>query len=98
MKHLPSILLLGCMTLVASLVIGQATGTPNQRPKRTSSLVHPSVNPDRGQQVFQQNCSRCHDAPAGFPSSISGTIATHMRVRANLSAADYKALMRFLNP
>jgi hypothetical protein len=48
--------------------------------------------------VFEENCSRCHNAPEGFPPSISGTIATHMRVRAGLSEADYKALLRYLNP
>ena len=56
------------------------------------------ANADRGQLVFEQNCSRCHNAPEGFSSSISGTIAMHMRTRANLSEEDYKALRRFLNP
>lgn len=51
-----------------------------------------------GQQVFEQNCSRCHNPPEGFSPRISGTIALHMRVRANLSDADYKALLHFLNP
>lgn len=53
---------------------------------------------DRGQQVFEQNCSRCHNPPEGFSPRISGTIALHMRTRANLSDADYKALLHFLNP
>lgn len=53
---------------------------------------------DRGQQVFDQNCSRCHLPPEGFSPRISGTVALHMRVRANLSEQDYKALLHFLNP
>lgn len=57
-----------------------------------------ATHEDRGQQVFAQNCSRCHDAPQGFSSRISGTVALHMRVRAGMSDADYKALLRFLNP
>lgn len=52
----------------------------------------------RGEKVFQQNCSRCHNAPQGFPPQISGTIVRHMRVRASLSAADERAILRFLNP
>ncbi len=56
------------------------------------------AQPDRGQQVFAENCSRCHNAPEGFSARISGTIARHMRVRANLSNDDYQALRRFLNP
>lgn len=53
---------------------------------------------DRGQQVFEQNCSRCHNPPDGFSPRISGAVALHMRVRANLSEQDYKALLHFLNP
>lgn len=51
-----------------------------------------------GQQVFQQNCSRCHNAPESFPASITGTIVRHMRVRANLSRHDERVLLKFLNP
>lgn len=73
------------------------------RPKPKDQHVQPSNTTasgqtDRGQQVFEQNCSRCHNAPQGFPANVTGTIAMHMRVRANLSEADYKALKRFLNP
>ena len=52
----------------------------------------------RGERVFKQNCSRCHEAPQGFPPQVSNTILRHMRVRASLSAADEKALMQFMNP
>lgn len=98
MKHLGrltwSLLLLG-----ATAAMGQAKSSPPQQVqgKASPKAVH-TMNPDRGQQVFNQNCSRCHNAPEGFSPSISGTIARHMRVRASLSAADYKALLRFLNP
>ena len=53
---------------------------------------------DDGEQVFKQHCSRCHAAPDGFPSRISGTIALHMRVRASLSEREMQALLRFFNP
>jgi mono/diheme cytochrome c family protein len=52
----------------------------------------------QGQRVFKQNCARCHDAPQGFPPQISGTILRHMKVRANLSETDEKALLHFMNP
>lgn len=66
----------------------------NPHPAKKTAQV---AGPD-GQQVFEQNCSRCHNPPEGFSPRISGTIALHMRVRANLSDADYKALLHFLNP
>jgi mono/diheme cytochrome c family protein len=55
-------------------------------------------SPERGQIKFKQNCSRCHEAPQGFSSRISGTIVRHMRVRASLSAQDERDILRFLNP
>jgi cytochrome c5 len=51
-----------------------------------------------GEQVFAQNCSRCHAAPQGFAPRISGTVAMHMRVRASLSQEETQELLRFLNP
>jgi mono/diheme cytochrome c family protein len=73
---------------------------PNQSPQSNPPPAKkaPAANSDRGQQVFEQNCSRCHNPPGGFSPRISGAIALHMRVRANLSDADYKALLRFFNP
>jgi cytochrome c5 len=53
---------------------------------------------DRGEQVFKQNCARCHDAPQSFSPRITGTIVRHMRVRASLNAEDEKALLHYLNP
>jgi cytochrome c5 len=97
MKHLSRIVL-GSLVLTAALAFGQATSSPQQsRPHAKSKAVH-AVDQDRGQQVFDQNCSRCHNAPEGFSPSISSTVAMHMRVRANLNEADYKALLRYFNP
>lgn len=103
MKHLEGIML-GLPLLAAMLAIGGSvavgqTDSPQQQPhnKMTPKAAH-AGNQDRGQQVFEQNCARCHNAPEGFSSSISGTVAVHMRVRAGLSEADYKALSKFLNP
>jgi len=51
-----------------------------------------------GEQKFQQNCSRCHNAPQELSPRISGTVVMHMRVRASLSEADARAILRFLAP
>ena len=93
------ILLLGAtVTVGASVAIGQSNSSQQQPPKKISGKAVHATNDNRGQQVFEQNCARCHNAPQGFSSSISGSVAMHMRVRAGLSDADYKALRRFLNP
>jgi cytochrome c5 len=89
----------GCMALAASAAIGQANNTPPQTsPAQSAHQNSTATNSDRGEQVFHQNCYRCHQEPQGFSPSISGTIARHMRVRASLSDEDYKALLKFLNP
>lgn len=92
------LILIGGLALAATAAITQAETKPRQTQSNTTLKKVHAVIPDRGQEVFDQNCSRCHNAPEGFPPNISGTIAKHMRVRANLSDADYKALLRFLNP
>lgn len=85
--------------LIAAVPLVAQTNRPNPKDQHAPSpRTASSAEADRGQKVFEQNCSRCHNAPEGFSSSISGTIAMHMRARANLSEADYKALRRFFNP
>lgn len=75
----------------------QAAQRPATPTNKTAANRH-SEPEDEGERVFQQNCSRCHWAPDGFSSRISGTIVRHMRVRASLSEHDEKELLRFLNP
>jgi cytochrome c5 len=73
------------------------TQSQKQADSKLSRASHPAL-PDRGQRVFQQNCARCHSAPEGLSPSAAGAVARHMRVRANLSEADFRALLHFLNP
>jgi cytochrome c5 len=73
--------------------------TPNAQkgkaPVAGSAAPH---SQEEGSRIFEQNCSRCHNAPQSFPPRISGTIVRHMRVRASLSKHDQEELLRFLNP
>jgi cytochrome c5 len=71
----------------------QPTAAPKQPAKHDNAAVH-----SEGERIFEQNCSRCHNAPDGFPPSISGTVVRHMRVRASLSRHDEEELLRFFNP
>jgi mono/diheme cytochrome c family protein len=91
-------LILGCVVIAGTATFAQMKDTAQQSQQRTKPQDTRTVNPDRGQQVFNQNCSRCHNTPEGFSPHISGSIARHMGVRAGLGDADYKALLRFLNP
>ena len=103
MKHVQALMLFA-LVLATCATITQAKEASKQSQSNVSTAdTRPAADPkpassDRGQQVFAQNCSRCHNSPEGFSSHISGTIARHMRVRAGLSDEDYKALRLFLNP
>jgi hypothetical protein len=56
------------------------------------------VQQNRGEQVFAQNCSRCHVPPMSIPPRVTGTILMHMRTRARLSREDEQALLHFMAP
>jgi cytochrome c5 len=95
---LSSFSLLFLVALPALSQAGSSSTTPvagGQEQKNTG--VHVAQQRD-GQKVFEQNCSRCHNAPQGFSPNISGTVVRHMRVRAGLSKEDAQAVLRFLNP
>jgi len=51
-----------------------------------------------GAQVFSMYCSYCHNAPALSERNFANfrNVASHMRVRANLTGKEYAALMTFL--
>jgi len=94
------LLFAAAVALAATAAAGQMSETqqkPSSHKTRQTAPAAPATN-DRGEEVFHQNCYRCHQEPRGFPPSVSGAIATHMRVRAGLSDDDYKALLKFLNP
>ena len=97
MKHVAQIMI-GCLALAAAAAGGQPSGTPQQPPPQAVPHKHQAANSGRGEEVFHQNCFRCHQEPEGFSQSISRTIVTHMRVRAGLSDPDVKAVLEFLNP
>jgi cytochrome c5 len=94
------ILVLAIVVSAHSALPVLARTDPGARQQNSAPLqkTAPPASPDRGQLVFDQNCSRCHNPPEGFSPRISNAVSLHMRVRANLSAEDYKALLHFLNP
>jgi cytochrome c5 len=107
LKHLLPVILLALAAISLFSQSQSQTGSQDQtkasRPatpsnKRLPAAAHDPQQEDEGERVFQQNCSRCHNAPDSFSSRISGTIVRHMRVRASLSQHDEEELLRFLNP
>ncbi len=89
---------IGCGSLFASAQganAGSAAKPAAQQAPKAS--VHTTAQ-DPGERKFQQNCSRCHNAPQELPTRITGTVVRHMRVRASLSAEDERDILRYLAP
>jgi len=55
----------------------------------------PRKTPD-GEEVYRANCTRCHSTPPVLNERQARVVVSHMRVRANLSARDADAVMRYL--
>jgi cytochrome c5 len=102
-------LLSGFVIVAAACGFSKAAPQPKTQPtSATQTAAHSngkqtaasqgSVHGDEGQRIFEQNCSRCHNAPDGFSPRITGTVLRHMRVRASLSQHDEQELLRFMNP
>jgi hypothetical protein len=101
---LAACVLWGLLPLAARIAAQSHTSpTPvsqNHSSNHNSSTRQPAspAAPSDGERVFNQNCSRCHTAPQSFSPRVSFAVIRHMRVRASLSAADEKALLKFMNP
>ena len=93
---------LRCMLMVAILWMAWGWGgsglaqSSSPRPAKKATIQNSQASD--GAKKFEENCSRCHNAPEGFSPRISGTIIRHMRVRASLSKKDSEAILKFLNP
>lgn len=103
-KHLLGFALSLSAVAIPLAAVVQAQNPSAQRPAaqtsaNTQAATH-NAQPfhSEGDRIFAQNCSRCHNAPDGFPPRISGTVVRHMRVRAQLSQHDEEELLRYLNP
>lgn len=51
------------------------------------------VDPDK---TYKAHCSSCHVEPRRYSDRANVTILRHMRVRANLTAEEEKAVLRYL--
>jgi cytochrome c5 len=93
-QQLLGLIALSAAPLLPLVMVQDQPQQAAQKPAATRASQHE----DEGERIFQQNCSRCHNAPEGFSPRISGTIVRHMRVRASLSKHDEEELLHFFNP
>ena len=99
---LAAIAAIGCSSVIASAQMSGSPAVANQAAtssvKQGKTSASHAVPENQGELKFRQNCSRCHNAPEELPRRVTGTVVLHMRVRASLSAADERAILRYLAP
>jgi mono/diheme cytochrome c family protein len=51
-----------------------------------------------GAQLWSENCARCHNirSPSAYSDAEWEVVMLHMRIRANLTAEQHKAILEFL--
>jgi mono/diheme cytochrome c family protein len=86
-----SLLVIASLALALMAASAQESGAP-----KPSKRTHASA--ERGEQLFQQNCVRCHTPPQQLSPRVARTVMRHMRVRAQLSDEDVRDILAFLNP
>jgi hypothetical protein len=75
-----------------------ATNAPTAQIKGAKAIKKPVKVKLTGVELYQVNCNRCHAEryPTEFTSAQWKTIMIHMRVRANLPAAQAREILKFL--
>jgi mono/diheme cytochrome c family protein len=84
--------LIGACLLGLGLTLAQAQPPEKKaEPKKTGHKL-------TGAELYQINCNRCHAEryPTEWTSAQWKTLMTHMRVRANLPAAQAREILKYL--
>ena len=92
-------IILFCMVAMIACAIATLGGpSGTQAAAKIGQQAKAKTQASDGEKVFQANCVRCHNAPEELSPREVRAVVSQMRVRANLSAEDEKALIQFLAP
>jgi hypothetical protein len=82
----------------APAVSPPATNAPTAQIEGAKPIKKPVKKKLTGVELYQANCNRCHAEryPTEFTSAQWKTIMIHMRVRANLPAAQASEIIKYL--
>ena len=80
------------MLMLATAMMAVAADT------KPADAANPAKKKLTGAELYAINCNRCHQEryPAEFTSAEWKTLMLHMRVRANLPAAQAKKILKYL--
>ncbi len=88
----------GLMVTVAVYLAAISFASAVDTPTPASTSAKKKEKKLTGSELYAINCNRCHQEryPTEFTAAQWKTIATHMRVRANLPAAQVKQILKYL--
>ena len=101
----PGILLALLASVILASSIAIFAGPDTNAPIAQATKAKPATRAKRpekkkltGAELYQFNCNRCHAEryPTEFTPAQWKTIVTHMRVRANLPAAQAREILKYL--
>jgi cytochrome c5 len=77
---------------------GPQSANPTASGVKTEATEKPAPKKLTGAELYSINCNRCHAEryPTEFTSAQWKTVMTHMRVRANLPAAQATEILKYL--
>jgi hypothetical protein len=100
LRAILSLAVIAAVLYTASLtnVAAQDTKATDTKTKATEPAKKPVKKKLTGAELYAINCNRCHAEryPTEFTSAQWKTIMIHMRVRANLPAAQAREILKYL--
>lgn len=87
-------LVLGAFSLIlVAAQTEQKTKDQSTAKPKAEDKIREGFSPD---QVYKSNCTRCHSELPKVSERRTKTIVRHMRVRANLTQAEAKAVLEYM--
>ena len=85
-------------TNVAAPPASQEAAVSSAPHAQDTSAVHQSHLPPNfsADDAYKQNCTRCHSEVPPMSVRRTKTVVRHMRVRANITAEEAKAILQYL--
>jgi cytochrome c5 len=76
----------------------QALAGPNQSSKAETESASANETGLSGEELWTMNCQRCHNIrpPTMYSNAQWDVIVHHMRVRANITGEEQRAILEFL--
>ena len=93
-------ILAGTFVLIAviGLTWNVLAGSEKTQSQSNASTTSESQTGPSGEKLWSNNCQRCHNlqSPAVYSPAQWQVVVHHMRIRANLTGADARAILEFL--